>query len=51
MSEGKANIVQTTNSLTSKLNTLDVDGQVIRLSYGLTEACAALTYGMIDPAY
>ena len=51
MSGGEANVVRTANSLTKRLNALGVQGQVIRLGYGLTESCAAFIYGMLDPIY
>ena len=51
MSGGEANVVETANALTKQLNALGTQGQVIRLGYGLTEACAALIYGMLDPVY
>ena len=46
----KANVVQTTVSFTTKLNTSSAHGQVIRLVYRLTKACAAMIYDMDDPA-
>ena len=51
MSGGEANVVQTAIDLTKKLNALGAKGQIIRLGYGLTEACAALMYDVFDPAY
>ena len=33
------------------LNRLGVRGQVIRAGYGLTESCAAIMYGVLDPVY
>ena len=51
MSGGEANVVLTAVSLTQRLNTLKAQGQIIRLGYGLTEACAALMYDTLDPAY
>ena len=43
--------MQTAISLTTKLNTLGAHVQVIRLGCGLTEACAAWIYGMLEPAH
>ena len=51
MSGGEANVVQTANNLTKILHRLGARNQVIRIGYGLTEACAALMYGMLDPEY
>lgn len=51
MSGGEANVVETANRLTRRLQDLGAQGQIIRLGYGLTEACAALAYGMLDPDY
>lgn len=51
MSGGEANVVQTAISLTMRLNALGAEGQIIRLGYGLTEACAALLYDLFDPVY
>ena len=51
MSGGEANVVKTANEITKRLQGLGAIGEVIRLGYGLTEACAALAYGMLDPTY
>ena len=51
MSGGEANVVQTAENLGRLLNRLGAQGQVIRIGYGLTESCAALMYGMLDPSY
>lgn len=48
---GEANVVETAKTVTEQLNRLGAQGQVLRIGYGLTEACAALTYGMFDPEY
>ena len=51
VSGGESNVVKTANDLTSRLISLGAKGQVIYLGYGLTEASAALTYGLLDPDY
>ena len=51
MSGGEANVVQTAENVGKLLNRLGARGQVIRIGYGLTEACAALMYGMLDSEY
>ena len=51
MSGGEANALGVANRLTARLQDLGARGQVIRLGYGLTEACAAMAYGILDPEY
>ena len=51
MSGGEANVVQTAENLGKLLVGLGTRGQIIRIGYGLTESCAALMYGMLDPEY
>ena len=51
VSGGEANPVQTAKTLTTRLHSFGAKGQIICLGYGLTEASAALTYGVLDPAY
>jgi acyl-CoA synthetase (AMP-forming)/AMP-acid ligase II/thioesterase domain-containing protein len=51
VSGGEANVVETAKMLTEQLNALGAQGPSLFVGYGLTEACAALTYSTFDPEY
>ncbi|PYI16237.1 putative NRPS-like enzyme [Aspergillus violaceofuscus CBS 115571] len=48
---GEANVVELAQTLTRQLAQLGTVDSVLYIAYGLTEACAALTYGRFDPVY
>ncbi|RAL12615.1 NRPS-like enzyme [Aspergillus homomorphus CBS 101889] len=48
---GEANVVELAQTVTRQLGRLGAVEPVLCIAYGLTEACAALTYGMFDPTY
>lgn len=51
VSGGEANVVETAKALSKQFHALGGQGHIIFVGYGLTEACAALTYGPFDPEY
>lgn len=51
VSGGEANVVETAKTLSKQFYALSAEGPIIFVGYGLTEACAALTYGPFDPEY
>jgi acyl-CoA synthetase (AMP-forming)/AMP-acid ligase II/thioesterase domain-containing protein len=48
---GEANVVETAKTITNQLHRLGAKGPVLDIAYGLTEACAAFTYGPFNPDY
>lgn len=51
MSGGEANLVSLASRFQKRLQNLGAHGPIIRIGYGLTEACAALSYGWFNPEY
>ncbi|KAJ5591912.1 NRPS-like enzyme [Penicillium hispanicum] len=48
---GEANVVDLARTVTQQLVALGSSSPVLAIAYGLTEACAALSYGMLDLEY
>lgn len=51
VSGGEANVVDLAREVTKHLFRLGAPDPVLTIAYGLTEACAALSYGMFDAEY
>lgn len=51
ISGGEANVVETCDAVTKLLSYYNVDGEVIRPGFGMTETCAGSIYGKSCPSY